>query len=149
MNPEIKTKPPGSSSSLAAEVNTNTNKRHLSENSEERKLKRWSLVMEDKGEILISCLPLEPDGWHRNFAKFGVTPDGEIFINPATLSPWAGLCALISGVAIAIEGEDVPILVPLSWAKIDYPQSAEMLKDLEGIIRATVFEIGEGQSHGA
>jgi hypothetical protein len=146
MDPEIKRKPPGSSSFRAAEINTNKDK--LVDKCGERKLKRWSIVMEAKGEILISCLPLEPEGWPKNFAKFGVTPDGEIFINPAVLSRWAGLSALVSGVAIAVEGEDVPILVPLSWAKMGYPQSAEMLKDLEGIIRATVFEIGESQSHG-
>ena len=146
MDPEIKRKPPGSSSFRAAEINTNKHK--IVDNFKERKLKRWSVVMEAKGEILISCLPLDPEDWPKNFAKFGVTPDGEIFINPAVLSRWAVLSALMSGVAIGIEGEDVPMLVPLSWAKAGYPQSAEMLKDLEGIIRATVFEMGEGQSHG-
>ena len=145
MDPEIKRKPPGSCSFRAAEINTNKEK--IVDNSEERKLKRWSVAIEAGGEILLSFLPLEPEGWPRSFGKFGVTPDGEIFINPAILSPWAGLSALISGVAIGIEG-DVPILVALSWAKANYPQSAEMLKDLEGIIRGTVFEIGEAESHG-
>ena len=146
---EIKRKPPGSSSSLAAGINTNSNKKNLVENSEGRNLKRWLITFEVGGEILISCLPLELEGWPRNFTKFGVTPEGEIFINPAILSRWAGWSALISGAAITIEGEDVPVLVPLSWAKANYPQDAEMLKDLEGIIRATVAEIREGQSHEA
>jgi hypothetical protein len=146
MDPEIKRKPPGSCSFRAAEINTNKEK--IVDNSEERKLKRWSVAIEAGGEILLSFLPLEPEGWPRSFGKFGVTPDGEIFINPAILSPWAGLSALISGVAIGIEG-DVPILVPLSWAKAAYPQSAEILEGLEGIIRGSVFEIGEAESHEA
>jgi hypothetical protein len=91
MDPEIKTKPPGSSSFPAAEINTNSNNANLPKHSGERKLKRWSVVFEAKGEILISCLPLEPEGWPSNFAKFGVTPDDEIFINPAILSRRAGL----------------------------------------------------------
>jgi hypothetical protein len=128
-------------------METATNKKPPGSSSS-RKFKRWPVVINYKGEILISSLPLEPEGWHTNFAKFGVTPGGEIFINPDILSPWAGLSALISGVAIAIEGESVPILVPLSWAKAEYPQSGEMLKDLEVVIRAIVFEIGEDQSHG-
>ena len=148
MDPKIKRTPPGSSSFRAAESNTNTNKNELAENSEGRKLKQWSVAIEAGGEILLSFLPLEPKGWPRNFQKFGVTPDGEIFINPAILSRWAGKSALISGVAIGIQG-DVPILVPLSWAKANYPQSAEMLGALEGIIRGTVFEIEESESHGA
>ena len=45
MDPEIKRKPPGSSSFRAAEVNTNTNKTHLAENSEERNPKRWSAAI--------------------------------------------------------------------------------------------------------
>jgi hypothetical protein len=147
MDPQIKRKPPGSSSFRAAEINTNKHK--LVDNCGERKLKRWSVVMEAKGEILISCLPLEPEGWPRNFAKFGVTPDGEIFINPAILSSYAGLSALLSGVAIAIKGKDVPILVPLSWGKANYPQSAEMLQGLELIVRANPVETEEGQRHGA
>ena len=146
MDPEIKRKPPGSSSFLAAGINTNSNKKNLVENSEGRNLKRWLITFEVGGEILISCLPLEPEGWPRNFAKFGVTPDGEIFINPAILSRWAGFSALTSGVAIAVEG--VPILVPLSWAKANYPQDTEILKDLEVVIGAAVFEIREGESHG-
>ena len=148
MDPGIKRKPPGNSSFRAAQINNNTDKVPLAENSEERKLKRWSVAIEAGGEILLSFLPLELKGWPRNFQKFGVTPDGEIFINPAILSPWARLSALISGVAIGIEG-DIPVLVPLSWAKGNYPQSTDMLEGLEGIIRATVFEIGEDESHGA
>ena len=148
MDPKIKRTPPGSSSFLAAGINTNSNSATLAKHSGERKLKRWSVAIEAGGEILLSFLPLEPEGWPRSFGKFGVTPDGEIFINPAILSPWAGLSALISGVAIGIEG-DVPILVPLSWAKANYPQSAEMLEGLERIIRGTMFEMGEAESHGA
>jgi hypothetical protein len=147
MKRSIEEKPPGSSSSRVAEINSNTNERSITEKSEERKFKKWLVTIEAKGEILISSLPLQPEGWPRNFAKFGVT-DGGIFINPDILSSWAGLSALISGVAIAIEDESVPILVPLSWAKAEYPQSREMLKDLEVAIRAIVFEIGEDQSHG-
>ena len=136
MDPEIKTKPPRSSSFLAAEVNTNTNKTHLAENSEERNLKRWSVVIEAEGEIFISFLPLEPEGWPRNFAKFGVTPDGDIFINPAILSDGARLAALISGVAVWIAGG--PLLAPLSWAEANYPEQAEMLHDLGMYIRESV-----------
>ena len=141
-------KPPGSSSSRVAEINTNVTRVRITEKLGKRKFRQWPFVIEYKGPILISSLPLESEEWHTSFAKFAVTPGGEIFINPDILSSWAGLSALISGIAIAVEGEGVPILVPLSWAKAEYPQSGEMLKDLEVVIRATVFEIGEGQSHG-
>ena len=136
MDPEIKTKPPRSSSFLAAEVNTNTNKTHLAENSEERNPKGWSVVIEAEGEIFISFLPLEPEGWPRDFAKSGVTPDGDIFINPAILSDGARLAALISGVAVWIAGG--PLLAPLSWAEANYPEHAEMLHDLGMYIRESV-----------
>src|SRR6516164_6886209 len=103
-------KPPGSTSSRVAEINTNVNECAITEKLGERKFKRWPVVLNYEGEILISSVPLKPEGWRTNFAKFGVTPDGKIFINPDILSPWADLSALISGVAIAIEGEGVPIL---------------------------------------
>jgi len=96
----------------------------------------WSVVIEAEGEIFISFLPLEPEGWPRNFAKFGVTPDGDIFINPAILSDGARLAALISGVAVWIAGG--PLLAPLSWAEANYPEHAEMLHDLGMYIRESV-----------
>lgn len=149
MDSEIKTKPPGSSSFPAAETNTKTNNCcHLAEDSEDRKLEQWSVVFEFGGEILISYSPLEQEGWPKRLGIFGVLPDGEIFINPAILCPWARLSAVISGIAIALKDKDVPILVPLSWAKNNYPQSVEMLNDIEVFVRATSVEIEEGKSHG-
>jgi hypothetical protein len=86
----------------------------------------------------------------RSLGRFGVLPDGEIFINPAILSPWARLSAVISGVAIVVKEEGVfSILVPLLWAKENYPESAEMLNDIEIFVRATSVEIEKGQSYGA
>ena len=137
MDQQTKTKPPGSSSFRAAEVNTNSDQK-IAEDSEKRKPKRWSLVIEAKGEILASFLPLEPADWPRNFAKFGVTSDGNIFINPAILAPGAKVSALVSGVAIAIKGG--PILA-LSWAKANYPEQAEMLHELEMYVRGSASNV--------
>jgi hypothetical protein len=142
------TKPPGSRSFRAAETNANT--RSLTEESGGRKLKPWLLGFEPEGEILISYIPVELEGWPKSLGRFGLLPDGEIFINPAILSPWARLSAVISGVAIVIKEEGVfSIMVPLLWAEENYPESAEMLNDIERFARATSVEIEEGQSHGA
>jgi hypothetical protein len=143
-----KAKPPGSSSFPAAETNTNTHS--LTEESGGGKLKSWSLAFEPAGEILLSYLPLELEAWPKSLGRFGVLPDGEIFINPAILSPLARLSEVISAVAITIKEEGVfSILVPLLWAKKNYPESAEMLNDIERFVRATTVEIKESQSHGA
>ena len=91
-----------------------------------------------RGEFLIGSL-CRPKGLHRNLAKFAIRGDGEIFISPGLLSPWAGISAFVDQVALAIEG--VPILAPLLWAKANYPKHAKMLKSLEMKIRKSVSSV--------
>jgi hypothetical protein len=67
-------------------------------------------------------------GWRKIFGRVVVRSNGEIFLNPGILSPWAGLCALIDGVAMSVQGQ--PLLVPVSWAIREYPQHAKTLKAL-------------------
>jgi hypothetical protein len=129
------------------DINSNSNKKNIAENSKKRNFKRCRFVTKDdplgRGKILISSFALKkvpkPEGWNKNFAKCGVALDGEIFINPGLLSPWAGIFVLIDQVVLAIEG--VPILAPLSWAEANYSSYAEILKDLQMKIRKSVASV--------
>jgi len=70
----------------------------------------------------------KPRGWRKIFGRVVVRSNGEILLNAGILSPWAGLCALLDGVAMCVQGQ--PLLVPISWAIREYPQHAERLKAL-------------------
>jgi hypothetical protein len=84
---------------------------------------------ESQSFTLIQLTPREkPQGWKKIYGRVATRTDGEIFINPAILGPWAGLCAIIDQVAVCVEGE--PIFVPVSWAIQEYPQHAEDLRML-------------------
>jgi hypothetical protein len=91
-----------------------------------------------KGEFLIGSLS-RAKGLHRNLVKFAIRGDGETFISPGLLSPRAGISPFVDQVALAIEGG--PILAPLSWAKANYPEHAEMLHHLEMCIRESVSNV--------
>jgi hypothetical protein len=78
---------------------------------------------------LIQLTPREkPRGWRKTYGRIAARSDGEIFMNPAILGPWAGLCAIIDQVAVCVIGE--PLFVPMSWAIQEYPQHAEDLRTL-------------------
>jgi hypothetical protein len=67
--------------------------------------------------------------WKKIYGRIAVgESDGEVFINPAILGPWAGLCAIIDGVDACIKGE--PIFVPITWAIQEYPHHAGDLRKL-------------------
>jgi hypothetical protein len=75
--------------------------------------------------LFVASLP-RMKGIARSVATFAIRPDEEIFIDPSILSPRAAMSALVDEVVLGLE--DGPMLVPLSWAKANYPKHAEGLE---------------------
>jgi hypothetical protein len=85
---------------------------------------------ESQSFTLIQLTPRDKfQGWRKIYGRIAVGErDGEIFINPGILGPWAGLCAIIDQVAVCVQNE--PLFVPISWAIREYPRHAKDLRKL-------------------